>query len=201
MARSYKLTRPELRRQRERLRRYQRYLPMLELKRQQLQLKKVELARERDAALRAVGEIEARIAGWSSLRERPAGVDLGRLAEPVAVGSGALNVAGVSLPVLGAIEFPAAAYSLFGTPPWVDRALDELREATRRRLARDSVERQLQLISFELTKVIQRVNLFEKVMVPAAREAIRIIRIQLGDEMAAAVGRAKIVKAKLGAVS
>ncbi|MCX5669743.1 MAG: hypothetical protein NTU94_00260, partial [Planctomycetota bacterium] len=45
---------------------------------------------------------------------------------------------------------------------------------------------------------IQRVNLFEKIKIPEAREAIRVIRIRLGDEMTAAVGRAKIAKAKFG---
>ncbi len=197
MARSYKLTRPELRRQRERLRRYQRYLPLLELKQRQLQLKRLELVRERETALAAVAEIERSISRWSALRDGPSGIDLERLARPAAVARGTLNVAGVALPLLGAIEFPPADYSLFGTPAWVDRALVELREAARRRLLRDNLERQLELLAAELTKVIQRVNLFEKVMIPGAREAVRLIRIQLGDEMAAAVGRAKIAKAKL----
>jgi hypothetical protein len=43
-------------------------------------------------------------------------------------------------------------------------------------------------------------NLFEKIMIPRDREAIRRIRIKLGDEMAAAVGRAKIAKGKLAKV-
>ena len=42
-------------------------------------------------------------------------------------------------------------------------------------------------------------NLFDKVKIPESREAIRVIRIHLGDEMTAAVGRAKIAKAKLAA--
>ena len=46
-------------------------------------------------------------------------------------------------------------------------------------------------------RTTQRVNLFEKVKIPEAKEAIRIIRIKLGDEMTAAVGRAKIAKNKL----
>jgi V/A-type H+-transporting ATPase subunit D len=48
----------------------------------------------------------------------------------------------------------------------------------------------------ELRYVAQRVNLFEKVQIPAAREAVRRIRIALGDRQAAAVVRAKIAKAK-----
>ena len=51
-----------------------------------------------------------------------------------------------------------------------------------------------------MARVIQRVNLFEKIMIPQDRDAIRRIRIKLGDEMAAAVGRAKIAKGKLANV-
>jgi V/A-type H+/Na+-transporting ATPase subunit D len=56
------------------------------------------------------------------------------------------------------------------------------------------------LLQGELSRVIQRVNLFEKIMIPKDRDAIRRIRIKLGDEMAAAVGRAKIAKGKLAKV-
>jgi len=47
----------------------------------------------------------------------------------------------------------------------------------------------------------ERVNLFEKIKIPEALEAIRVIRIHLGDEMTAGVGRAKIAKAKLSSSS
>ena len=56
------------------------------------------------------------------------------------------------------------------------------------------------MLGRELTKIVQRVNLFEKVKIPEAKENIRRIRIQLGDEMTAAVGRAKIAKNKLAEV-
>jgi len=44
---------------------------------------------------------------------------------------------------------------------------------------------------------MQRVNLFEKVMIPNTLDNIRRIRIALGDQMTAGVARAKIAKAKL----
>ncbi|MFW5840545.1 MAG: V-type ATP synthase subunit D, partial [Planctomycetota bacterium] len=88
-------------------------------------------------------------------------------------------------------------YSLFATPAWVDTALEDMRELNRRRAQVEVLDRQYELLEQELTKIIQRVNLFEKVMIPDAKEAIRKIRIKLGDEMTAAVGRAKIAKSKL----
>ena len=59
------------------------------------------------------------------------------------------------------------------------------------------LDRQHELISAALTKITQRVNLFEKVLIPDTQEAIRLIRIRLGEEQTAAVGRAKLAKAKL----
>ena len=58
---------------------------------------------------------------------------------------------------------------------------------------------QHRLLNQELRKIVQRVNLFEKVKIPEIQEAIRVIRIHLGDEMTSAVGRAKIAKSKLDA--
>ena len=50
-----------------------------------------------------------------------------------------------------------------------------------------------------LTRIVQRVNLFEKIKIPQATDAIRRIRIKLGDDMTAGVGRAKIAKTKASA--
>jgi V/A-type H+-transporting ATPase subunit D len=80
----------------------------------------------------------------------------------------------------------------------VDRALGDLKDLNRRQAEGEVLQEQYDLLYRELVKIIQRVNLFEKVKIPEAREAIRRIRIHLGDEMTAAVGRAKIAKAKIG---
>ncbi|MBM3131747.1 MAG: hypothetical protein FJZ95_01780, partial [Chloroflexi bacterium] len=90
-----------------------------------------------------------------------------------------------------------ARYSLFSTPAWVDVALGDMREITRCQARFTVIQQQYDLLQRELTKIIQRVNLFEKVKIPETRDNIRRIRIQLGDEMAAAVARAKIAKGKL----
>lgn len=197
MAKKVRLTRPELKRQRDALARFERYLPMLKLKQQQLQMMirqvQEELGRaeaERDAARR-------RFQPYQAVLGDLAGVNVRQLASVQEVRTGRTNVAGVNIPVFEDVVFPAAAYSLFATPPWVDRALADLRDLNRRIARADVVRQQHDLVRRELVKIIQRVNLFEKVKIPEAREIIRIIRIKLGDEMTAAVGRAKIAKAKI----
>ena len=197
MAKKIKLTRPELKRYREALRRYERYLPMLKLKQQRLQVMLRDVAQQRLEAQRQRDEIEAALRQYESVLADRAGVPLDVWAKPSEVFVDEKNVAGVPVPVFRDVAFPEARYSLFGTPPWVDRALADLRERSRRQALVEVLEEQERLLRRELTRIIQRVNLFEKIMIPDAREAIRRIRIKLGDEMTDAVGRSKIAKKKL----
>lgn len=199
MAKKIKLTRPELKRYRDALARYERFLPMLKLKQQRLQVMLRDVERERREAERARDEMDARLRRYRQVMADRAGVPLQQWAVPSEVRVEQKNVAGVEIPVFQGVDFPEARYSLFGTPPWVDQALADLRERSRRAAAVDVLREEYAILMNELTRIIQRVNLFEKVMIPDAREAIRRIRIKLGDEMTAAVGRAKIAKDKLSA--
>jgi V/A-type H+-transporting ATPase subunit D len=197
MAKKIRLTRPELKRQRDMLGRYERYLPMLKLKQQQLQVTVREVAHRIRTAEQALAAARARFASYQAVLAHRAGVDVRRLAAPGAVTTETHNVAGINVPVFKSVAFAAVDYSLFATPPWVDRALADLRDLNRARAEVEVLQQQHDILQRELTKIIQRVNLFEKIKIPEALEAIRVIRIHLGDEMTAAVGRAKIAKAKL----
>jgi len=200
MAAKYKLTRPELKRFRDRLARYSRYLPMLKLKQQQLQMSQREISRKRREAREQVQQATAAFTAYEGVLVETAGVAVRTLADPKEVRTGVENIAGVNIPVFEDVVFPEASYSLFGTPAWVDQALGDLRDLNQKRAVLDVFEQQYARIAHELTRIIQRVNLFEKVKIPEAREAIRVIRIKLGDEMTDAVGRAKIAKNKLSSV-
>ncbi len=197
MSRKIKLTRPELRRQREALERFERYLPMLKLKQQQLQLTVRETLTNLRASQKNLRGATEKFEPYRSVLSDVAGVNVRELSAPETVRTSRVNIAGINVPVFEGVEFPRVSYSLFATPPWVDQALKDLREISRHQAELDVLREQYRLLLRELTKIIQRVNLFEKVKIPEAREAIRVIRIHLGDAMTAAVGRAKIAKAKL----
>ncbi len=197
MAVKIKLTRPELKRQRDAVERFERYLPMLKLKQQQLQLKLREVSAQRRKAREDLEAAGSKFEPYSRVLADVSGVNVRKLAECKEVKTTTQNIAGVNVPIFQDVVFPEAAYSLFATPAWVDRALADLRDINRLKAQFDVLNQQYQLLRRELTKITQRVNLFEKVKIPEAREAVRIIRIHLGDEMTAAVGRAKIAKAKL----
>ena len=106
------------------------------------------------------------------------------------------NIAGVAIPVLRDVTIEKAETDLFATPTWFDDAQDSMDRLIRIRVEREILEEQRRLISAELLRTTQRVNLFEKVKIPECRENIRVIKIFLGDEQTAAVARGKIAKSR-----
>lgn len=170
---------------------------MLKLKQQQLQLTVRKVQEQYNQAREALHEAERRFKPYSAVLADRAGIDVRKLAKPLKVNTTTLNIAGVNVPVFESVEFSQAKYSLFATPAWVDSALADLKDINQHSAQADVLGRQYEILQKELTKIVQRVNLFEKVKIPDSREAIRVIRIKLGDEMTAAVGRAKIAKGKL----
>jgi V/A-type H+-transporting ATPase subunit D len=197
VAQKIKLTRPELKKQRDALQRYSRYLPMLKLKQQQLQMMVRNVAAEMREAQNLVRAARDTFEPYQAVLVDRAGVDVRALSTPETIRTHEENVAGVVIPIYEGVEFPAIRYSLFATPAWVDGAVKDLRDLRRREAQLEILRREYKLLQRELTKIVQRVNLFEKVKIPDCREAIRRIRIHLGDEMTAGVGRAKIAKGKL----
>ena len=197
MAKKVKLTRPELKRYRDALGRFERYLPMLKLKQQQLQMAVRDVLRDQREADAAIINARQRFEPYRAILNDIAGVNVTALAQPEEVKTSERNIAGVNIPVFEGVSFAQVNYSLFATPAWVDRAMQDLRELNRCQVKFDIVSRQYELLQHELTKISQRVNLFEKVKIHESKEAIRVIRIKLGDEMTAAVGRSKIAKSKI----
>ena len=78
-----------------------------------------------------------------------------------------------------------------------DRDPHVVRAQRRVRRRREAFRKQVQLLEAELRTTSQRVNLFEKVKIPEARENIRVIQVFIGDQQTAAVVRGKIAKKKL----
>jgi len=189
-----KHTKNELKAQREALARFERYLPMLQLKKQQLQaeIQATEAAiAEREALDR---DLRASMAPWRKLfSEKEDGEPIVRL---TAVRTDTGNIAGVAVPVLAGVDMERADIDLFLSPPWMDDAAAALEQLIRIRVERDVLAEQRDRIADELRVTSQRVNLFEKVKIPECKENIRIIKIFLGDEQTAAVARGKLAKKK-----
>jgi V/A-type H+/Na+-transporting ATPase subunit D len=193
-----KLTKGELKRQRDALRQFERYLPTLQLKKQQLQLEilqQLSLLDQRQAAYEAQ---EKRLKPWLGLlSEQPR--EMAAWLRPVSVETSFKNIAGVDIPVFGNAVFAPVEYDLFATPLWVDGAIEMLRQRASLREELGVIRQGVDILRRELRTTAQRVNLFEKVKIPETKESIRLIKIFIGDQMANAVGRSKIAKAKIQA--
>jgi V/A-type H+/Na+-transporting ATPase subunit D len=189
-----KKTKNELKAQREALRRYERFLPTLELKKQQLQreVRRAEVELQRCAE--GSEQLLTGVRPW--LRLLPQLPDVADYVSVLDVELDVVNIAGVNVPVLAGIGFAPVLIDYFATPPWLDDAVEVLGELTRLRAEQLVLERRRYLLAEELRLTSQRVNLFEKVMIPRALENIRLIRIAQGDAQTAAVARAKLAKGK-----
>ena len=196
-----KLTKNELKVQKDRLKQFQRYLPTLQLKKQQLQAVVMQVtaqleqvARQRQAAVAGLDDWVAVFAENDSF---PAEKRLDALIRPRHVVCGEQNIAGVTVPVFQELSCEDIQYDVADYPLWVDTAAVRLREIARLDALEKTLRRQVELLERELRATAQRVNLFEKVKIPEAKENIRVIGIYLGDQQTAAVVRGKIAKKKL----
>lgn len=195
-----KLTKGELKKQRDSLRQFKRYLPTLQLKKQQLQLEIQQQQSVLAKKLQRESALKHEITRWSALL-CDAGMDMKQWVLPVRVIVSTRNIAGVDIPVFTQAEFADEEYDLFITPHWVDHAVEALRSLSSVREEIAVVNKGIDILRDELRITTQRVNLFEKVKIPEALEAIRLIKIYLGDQMANAVGRSKIAKKKIEAMA
>ena len=192
-----KLTKNALKAERDSLKRYQRYLPTLLLKKQQLQMEvrtlqaKVMAKRDEEDALRKS------IAGWIGLYAEPIEWDKYISVKEVREGEG--NIAGVEIPLFDGVDFNVTIPDFFTTPAWLDEGIRSLQGLISLRLERRVLEKQYELLSNELRSTSQRVNLFEKVKIPEAKENIRTINIFLSDQQISGVARSKLAKGKANA--
>ena len=193
------LNKTEQKKQRDALQRFQRYLPLLQLKKQQLQAEIERVRREQARVLDAGQRQREAVNGWVALLAED--VQLEKLIglERVEIEWG--NIAGVPVPVFVQARVRTEPYDLFITPPWVDRAVESLRALLALRAEATVLEEQARRLAHELRLTAQRVNLFEKIKIPEAQENIRRLTIVLGDQQTAAFGWALETRRKLRALS
>jgi len=190
-----RLTKNELKKQKEALKRSQRYLPMLQLKKKRLQL---EISKLHQTIQEVSGESERlrnEVVSWVDVFSEE--VPFSEFFSFHSIKTGEENVAGIDLPVFLGVEFTENPYDLLCIPLWVDKATEVIKKNLTLKAKLAICHRQLHILKEELRIATQRVNLFEKVKIPEARENIRIIHIYLGELQTAGVIRGKIAKAKI----
>jgi V/A-type H+-transporting ATPase subunit D len=191
-----KLTKNELKKQKDSLKMYRRYLPTLMLKKQQLQseirltdsrLKELQIAKE---------QLDESFKSWIGVFGET-GVFTKDILQIKDVRTSHGNIAGVSIPVFEGADFEIATYDFLKTPLWLDLAVDCMKQALLLQMEMEIVEEQRRRLDKELRTTTQRVNLFEKIKIPESRNNIKKIQVYLGDQQTAAVVRGKIAKSGL----
>ncbi len=191
-----KLTKNELKAQKDALKMYKRYLPTLTLKKQQLQ-SEIRTIDERAKEVRAKREaLEKEFQQWIAVfGEQDAFKSDMVTVKNIRKSTG--NIAGVTIPIYEGADFARGDYDLYETPLWIDLAADRMEKALSYDLEADVLDEQVRLLSKELRTTTQRVNLFEKVKIPDTKANIKMITVYLGDQQVAAVVRGKISKKNL----
>ncbi len=191
-----KLTKNELKVQKDALKMYQRYLPTLTLKKQQLQAE----IRTIEAKAKAVREekenLEKGFKDWIAVfSEKEVFPDGIITVSNIRKGKG--NIAGVAIPTYEGADFSRGDYDLYETPLWVDIAANHMERAMSLDLEAEVLDEQVRLLGAELLATSQRVNLFEKVKIPETKQNIKKISIYMADQQVSAVVRSKISKRKI----
>ncbi len=194
-----KLTKNEQKNQKDSLKQYNRYLPTLQLKKQQLQV----VIRQSEAEILALREEQKKavenLGDWIAVYSANLSLSnsIGTLIKVKNILFDEGNIAGVKVPIFKELQFEDIEYDLREYPLWVDTALIALRNIAKYDALISTLRKRIELLNKELRVTSQRVNLFEKVKIPETKENIRVIGIYLQDQQTAAVVRGKIAKKKL----
>ena len=188
------LNRSSLHKQRTQLKLYQRVLPSLEMKRMQLA---AELAKARRSLAAQEEELAAHKATVAAQLPMLANreVDVSGLVKLESVRVREDNVVGVRVPALEGIDCVVADYSLLAKPHWVDKVVAELQTVTELWARVQLARKRAAILAQAERRITQRVNLFDKILIPTAHKNIKRIRIFLGDKERDAVIRSKLAKA------
>jgi V/A-type H+-transporting ATPase subunit D len=191
------LNKSSLTKQKKQLKTFQDFLPSLDLKRRQLVAEQAKARKAVAATQQRLTELESDI-GRNLTMLANEWLDLTDLVKVTDVKLSEENVVGTRLPKLEAASIQVRDYSLLGKPQWVDRLVEDLKAVIELRLQAQVAARQLELLDGAVRTITQRVNLFDKVLIPRTKRSIKKIQIYLSDAERAGVINAKIAKRKMG---
>lgn len=189
------LNKTSLKQRRDQLAMFERFLPSLDLKRQQLI---ADLQRSKRIQSKTENEIETLLASQRGLFSL-LGASEQDLSDVVTIEERTVteeNVLGVRLPLMGEVRFRVKEYSMLAKPFWVDFLVELLQKTALLQLRLQNERTRVSRLNDAVRRITQRVNLFDKVLIPQAEKDIHRIKIHLADTERAGVVRSKIAKAK-----
>jgi V/A-type H+-transporting ATPase subunit D len=197
MTKTYKLNKSELTRLKNEEKIYIQFLPVLKLKQEQLQIEKIRI-KKKVLHMQAIFDKKFDIISCNASvltdKENYYGID--KILTIKNISTNVKSIAGVKVPIIDDIKFNKFSINFFDVPFWLIIIIDDLKDLIKSHLELKILKKQYFLINAELKKATQKVNLFEQLLIPDTKNAIKKIKITLGDEQVASVGRAKIAKKK-----
>ena len=187
------LSKSGLQKQRDDMRLYERVLPSLDLKRMQIS---AELKRARLQLTEAETEVEKlndRVAEQLPMLANRE-IDVSGLVRIESFRIEEENLVGVKLPKLVEIKCHVAEYSMLAKPHWVDMLVEQIKQMVEQKTRVQVAAERVRLLEQAERRITQRVNLFDKILIPTAKKNIQKIQIYLADAERAAVVRSKITK-------
>jgi V/A-type H+/Na+-transporting ATPase subunit D len=189
------LNKSSLQQERGKLQLFERFLPSLDLKRQQLTAESKKAMQVLAEAEEGADKASRSLAGLLPILGS-ATMKLSGLVRIRRVDLSEEDVLGVSLPALRGVEFDMVDYSLLATPFWIDNLVTCLKEVVTYRIRLNVYRERVSRMQTAVRRITQRVNLFDKVLIPNAKRNMARIEIFLADVGRAAVVTSKIAKAK-----
>ena len=188
-----RLTKNELKKQKDSLKMFRRYLPTLILKKQQLQAE----IRTTELRIKELNDDKNRLdesfKSWIAVFGET-GIFTPDILRITSVKTAQGNIAGVAIPIFEGAEFSISPYDLLPSPLWLDSAVERMQKVLLLDLEVQICEEQRRRLDRELRITTQRVNLFEKIKIPETKGNIKKIQVYLGDQQTSAVVRGKIAK-------
>ena len=192
MAIKFQYNKTSLGEMRKKLQMRQRALPTIKSKESALRL---EVKKARDAAAGAQERMEALLGRYEYMSALWGEFDPSLLTVK-GVDLRMSKIAGVNVPVLGAVDFEEKDYDLFSSPVWYADGIALLKEVAQAGIESEVYMRRMEVLDHARKKTTQKVNLYEKVQIPGYETAILKIRRFLEDEENLSKSAQKIVKSK-----
>ncbi|MHC9544779.1 MAG: V-type ATP synthase subunit D [Vulcanimicrobiota bacterium] len=189
------LSKSSLQKEHNQLKLYTKMLPSLDLKRQQLTM---ELAKSQEEMVRLRKEYEelksdtAKRLPMLTMEIK----DLAGLVKLESVNVKVENVVGVRVPVIKEVNCSVLPYSMLAKPSWVDMLVERLKRAVEFYERLKVAEERVKVMEKAKRRITQRVNLFDKVLIPTSKSNIKRIQTFLGDSERTSVVRSKLAKTK-----
>lgn len=190
------LNKSSLNKEKRSLKTFNRYLPALELKRQQLMMERKKAEEALTETREELAEVEHLVKSQLPMLARQ-DVPVESLVKVTDVRLTEENIVGTSVPLVEHIEIALTPYSDLTKPHWVDYLVELLQQMIRLRIEIQVRQLRHKKLDKATRTTSQRVNLFSKVLIPQTRKNIQKIQIYMSDQDRASVMNAKLSKGKV----